>query len=163
MGGRKYGGLLPVRRGFLLAEALAVLLIFSLAAAMAVPSLWAWQEERELDMAAETLASAIREVIVMAKNDTDRLGNVGEEYYFHCIPENGGAAYRTEKGARILRPKGTLPKNIHVSGDLNLTFTKRVFAGGGKDYSLYLMTKDRKFQRRVTVAMYTKRVRVTEE
>ena len=47
-------------RGFVLAEALIVLLIVSLGMAMAVPSLSDWQEERQLDLAAEELASAIR-------------------------------------------------------------------------------------------------------
>ena len=37
-----------------------MLLIVSLGMAMAVPSLSDWQEERQLDLAAEELASAIR-------------------------------------------------------------------------------------------------------
>lgn len=163
MDGRRHGGYSPFRRGFLLAEALALLLLFSLASAMAAPALWEWQEEQELEMAAETLASAVREVEIMAKNDTTTLGNAGEQYLFHCIPQaDGTVAYRTEKGARLIRPRGTLPAGITCSGNLDLVFMKGRFAGAGKHYSIYLMTRDRKFMRQVVVSMYTGRVRVTK-
>lgn len=84
MDGRKYGAFLSRRPGFLLVEALVVLLLFSLAAGLAFPQIWSWQEERELDMAAQTLASAIREVEALSRNDTGRYGNTADEYHFMC-------------------------------------------------------------------------------
>lgn len=71
-------------RGFVLAEALIVLLIVSLGMAMAVPSLSDWQEERQLDLAAEELASAIREAETEARSETSRYGNVVARTYFLC-------------------------------------------------------------------------------
>lgn len=53
-----------------------MLLIVSLGMAMAVPSLSDWQEERQLDLAAEELASAIREAETEARSETSRYGNV---------------------------------------------------------------------------------------
>ena len=47
-----------------------MLLIVSLGMAMAVPSLSDWQEERQLDLAAEELASAIREAETEARSET---------------------------------------------------------------------------------------------
>lgn len=72
MDGRKYG--VSRRPGFLLAEALAVLFLVSLTAAIAFPALWDYEEKRELDLAAETLASAIREVQVLSKTTPAAMG-----------------------------------------------------------------------------------------
>lgn len=160
MAGRKYG--FSSRRGFLLLEALVVMVLFSLGAVCGMPLLWDWQEERKVDLAAETLASAIRQVEMMAKNDSDRLGPGLSAYYFYCIPDaEGRAVYYTRRGPRQVRPRGNLGDGVVLSGNLALTFEKQGFAGQGKSYSVYLYTPDRKYQRRITVAMYTGRVRVT--
>ena len=81
MDGRKYG-VLSCRPGFLLAEALVILFLVSLAGALTFPSIRSWQEEKELDLAAETLAAAIRQVQVLSRNDTGRYGNTANEYHF---------------------------------------------------------------------------------
>lgn len=160
MDGRKYG--LSCRRGFLLLESLVVVFLFSLGAVCGMPLLWNWQEERKVDLAAQTLASSIRQVELMAKNDSDRTAPGIDTYYFYCNPEaGGGGAYYTRKGTRQLRPKGRLSDDVVVSGNLKLTFTKEGFAGQSENYSLYLYTPDRKYYRQVVVAMYTGRVRVT--
>ena len=49
MDGRKYG-VLSCRPGFLLAEALVILFLVSLAGALTFPSIRSWQEEKELDL-----------------------------------------------------------------------------------------------------------------
>ena len=59
-----------------------MLLIVSLGMAMAVPSLSDWQEERQLDLAAEELASAIREAETEARSETSRYGNVVDRKFF---------------------------------------------------------------------------------
>lgn len=160
MDGRKYGAFLSRRPGFLLAETLVVLLLFSLAAGLAFPWLWDWQEERKLDMAAQTLASAIREAEALSRNDTGRFGNTANEYHFLCLPDaEGGAVYYTRRGVNRMEPEGRLPSSVRLSGKLDLTFRKD-YAGKGNTYSMYLMTRDGKYRRQITVAMYTGRVRV---
>lgn len=145
---------LSSRPGFLLAEALVVILILSLGAAMATPSLFRWQEERELDIAAETLAAAIREAEIIAKNDGDR------DCFFYCLPDSDGTVYYfTRRGTSRMKPSGRLSPSIQLSGKLELSF-KKTYAGKGETYSAFLITKNYKFRRQVTVAMYTGRVRV---
>lgn len=148
------------RPAFLLAESLILLFILSLSFGLVVPAVWEWQKEHELDMAAETLASAIREVETLSKNDTEKLGNVSETWHFYCAPSKGRVRYHTRKGTKIIHPKGSLPPSIKGSGQITLGFVKRSFAGKGSHYSMELWTKDRKHGRRVTVAMYTGRVRI---
>ena len=158
--GWKYG--FPCRRGFLLVEALLVALILTLGAAFTMPSLRNWQEERELDMAAQTLAASIRQAAVLAKNDAETSVRVSRNYHFNASTDaNGRVVYYTSRGARRMKPSGTLPSRIILSGSLALVFDKQGFAGRGQNYSVYLYTKDRKYKRQVTVAMYTGRVRVT--
>ena len=157
---RKVLRFLGRRSAFLLAESLILLFILSLSFSLVVPAVWKWQKEHELDMAAETLASAIREVETLSKNDTEKLGNVNESWHFYCAPEKGLVSYHTRKGTTILHPKGVLPPSIVGSGQITLDFVKRSFAGKGSHYSMELWTKDRRHGRRVTVAMYTGRVRI---
>ena len=141
----------------LLAEALVILFLVSLAGALTFPSIRSWQEEKELDLAAETLAAAIRQVQVLSRNDTGRYGNTANEYHFYCLPDaRGEVIYYTRRGVSRMEPEGKLPSSIRLSGKLDLTF----HAGDGKTYSAVLTTKDGKYKKQVTVAMYTGRVRV---
>ena len=159
MDGRKYGGR-SRRPGFLLVEALVILLLVSLAGVITFPAIRSWQEEKELDMAAETLAAAIRQVQVLSKNDTGRYGNTSNTYHFYCLPDaRGEVIYYTRRGVSRMEPEGKLPSSIRLSGKLDLTFHK-TYAGDGKTYSAVLTTKDGKYKKQVTVAMYTGRVRV---
>lgn len=159
MDGRKYGGC-SRRPGFLLVEALVILLLVSLAGAITFPAIRSWQEEKELDMAAETLAAAIRQVQVLSKNDTGRYGNTSNTYHFCCLPDTGGGAtYYTRRGVNRIEPEGKLPASVRLSGKLELSFRKD-FAGDGKTYAAVLTTKDGKHKKEITVAMYTGRVRV---
>lgn len=159
MDGRKYG-VLSCRPGFLLAEALVILFLVSLAGTLTFPSIRSWQEEKELDLAAETLAAAIRQVQVLSRNDTGRYGNTANEYHFFCLPDaKGEVIYYTRRGVSRMEPEGKLPASIRLSGKLDLTFHK-TYPGDGKTYSAVLTTRDGKYKRQVTVAMYTGRVRV---
>lgn len=159
MDGRKYGGR-SRRPGFLLVETLVILLLVSLAGVITFPAIRSWQEEKELDMAAETLAAAIRQVQVLSKNDTGRYGNTSNTYYFYCLPDTeGGVTYYTKRGVNRMEPEGKLPASVRLSGKLELSFRKD-YAGEGDTYSAVLATKDGKYQKQITVAMYTGRVRV---
>ena len=150
-------------RGFLLAEALAVLLIVGLAGAFAVPMVWSWQEERQLDMAAGELASAIREAEMEARSGLETIS--ASTITFYCSAESDGhVTYETRRGTKVITPKGKLNKNISAGGSLQITFRKDSFAGsdGNSKYSMYLRTKDGKYERQIVVAMYTGRVRIVK-
>ena len=150
-------------RGFLLAEALVVLLILGLASAFAVPVLWDWQEGRQLDMAAAELASAIREAEMEARGGSDGISS--SVVTFYCNGESDGrVVYETKRGTKMITPKGKLHKNVVAGGSLKITFRKDTFAGTDVDskYSMFLRTKDLKYEYQIIVAMYTGRVRVVK-
>ena len=162
---RKRWGFLSSRRsGFLLVEALAVLLILSLAMGVAVPKLWDWQQERQLDMAAEEVAAAIRETETLAKSCTDRDGNIADKVNFHCGPASDGlVSYYAKRGTTRVSPKGNLPKNITTNVVLDLTFRKDGYAGNSTKYTQTLQTRDGKHRRLITVAASTGRVRIEKQ
>ena len=114
--------------------------------AMAVPSLSDWQEERQLDLAAEELASAIREAETEARSETSRYGNVVARTYFFCAQDGDHVSYFTRKGTTTIRPKGSFPENIRGTGNLNLTLRKDGYAVESSKYSMYLRTKDGKYR-----------------
>ena len=68
-------------------------------------------------------------------------------------------AYYTKRGVNRMEPEGKLPASVRLSGKLELSFRKD-YAGEGDTYSAVLATKDGKYQKQITVAMYTGRVRV---
>ena len=97
---------------------------------------------------------------MLSRNDTGRYGNTANEYHFYCLPDaRGEVIYYTRRGVSRMEPEGKLPSSIRLSGKLDLTFHK-TYAGDGKTYSAVLTTKDGKYKKQVTVAMYTGRVRV---
>ncbi len=149
------------RSGFLLAEALVVLLILSVAMGLAVPKLWDWQQERQLDLAAEEVAAAIRETETLAKSYTDWYGNITDKVNFHCGPDGDGVvSYYAKRGIYKVSPKGNLPSNITTNVVLDLTFRKDGYAGNSTKYTQTLQTRDGKHRRLITVAAYTGRVRI---
>lgn len=149
------------RCGYLLVEALVVLLLFLTALGLAMPRFWDWQEEKELDMAAQQLAGAIRQAEMAVKsrersNDSDMLT-------FRCGPENGRVTYNGNRSGRVVPPRGTLPANVVCDDLLSITFRSDGFAGSdSSQYKVHLATKDKKYRRTVVVEMYTGRVRVSE-
>ena len=145
---------------------LLVLFLFALSSAAAVPMLYDWQEERELALAAEEVASAIREAEMIARNESeDAKGTpLSASVEFFCtVNETGRVAYWSSQGNRSIQPSGTLPANVYGSGRIHVLFRKDGVAGAmGKSwYSMQLMTKDGEHKQKITVAMYTGRVRVT--
>lgn len=124
-----------------------------------------WQEERELDLASEEVASAIREAQMIARNESEDAKGTplsASVEFFCAVNETGRVAYRSSQGNRYIQPRGTLPANVYCSGRIYVLFRKDGFAGamGKSRYSMQLMTKDGKHRQQITVAMYTGRVRV---
>ncbi len=151
-------------RGYLLLEALVTLLLFALASAFAMPTLWDWQEEKELDLAAGQLAAAIREAEIEARSGSSSIA--ASTITFYCSAESDGrVTYETRRATKLITPRGKLPPNIRAGGSLQITFRKDSFAGsdGKSKYSIVLRTKDSKYQRQIVVAMYTGRVRVVKK
>lgn len=151
------------RSGFLLSELLLVLFLFALASLAAVPMLWDWQEERELDLASEEVASAIREAQMLVKSGHEDITMAAMSVTFYCDEEAGRVSYLTKRGVKFIQPRGTLSANIRAGGRLYVVFRKDGFAGseGNGKYTMRLRTKDGKHEKEITVAMYTGRVRVT--
>lgn len=144
-------------------EALVTLLILGLAGAFALPTLWNWQEERELDMAAAELASAIREAEMEVRSGST-VSSSGTLTFYCNAESDGRVIYETKRGTKFITPKGKFGKNIVAGGNLKITFRKDTFAGSDSNskYSMYLRTKDQKYERQIVVAMYTGRVRVVK-
>ncbi|MDY5292310.1 MAG: hypothetical protein SPH49_00510, partial [Dialister sp.] len=99
------------RSGFLLFELLLVLFLFALASAAAVPMLYDWQEERELDLAAEEVASAIREAQMLVKSGHEDITMAAMSVTFYCDEEAGRVSYLTKRGVKFIQPRGTLSAN----------------------------------------------------
>lgn len=162
MGCRKCGGFpYCTHSGFILFEALVVVLLLSLAMAMALPGLWEYQEERELDLAAEEVAAAIRQTETEARSYTTKYGNITDKVAFYCGPDSEGrVSYYARRGSTRVKPKGTLPRNITTHTALQLTLRKDGYAGASTQYTQTLQTRDGRFRRTLTVAVYTGRVRI---
>lgn len=125
--------------------------------------LWDWQEERELDLASEEVASAIREAQMLVKSGHEDIIMAAMSVTFYCDEEAGRVSYLTKRGVKFIQPLGTLSANIRAGGRLYVVFRKDGFAGseGNGKYTMRLRTKDGKHEKEIAVAMYTGRVRVT--
>lgn len=159
---RKYFSFRSFHRGTILFEALLVSVILSLAALAVIPLYTGWWSEKRLELAAEEVASAIRQVEILAKNESADYPSMSEGLTFFCeTMTDGTERYYTRKGTERVNPKGYLPKGIRVDGGkASLRFRKDGFAGTGEEYNIFLTTDNGKYGRMITVAMYTGRVRV---
>lgn len=159
---RKYFSFRSFHRGTVLFEALLVSVILSLAALAVIPLYTGWRSEKRLELAAEEVASAIRQVEILAKNESADYPSMSEGLTFFCeTMTDGTGRYYTRKGTERVNPKGYLPKGIRVDGGkASLRFRKDGFAGTGEEYNIFLTTDNGKYGRMITVAMYTGRVRV---
>ena len=66
---RKYFSFRSFHRGTVLFEVLLAAVILSLAALAVIPLYTGWRSEKRLELAAEEVASAIRQVEILAKNE----------------------------------------------------------------------------------------------
>lgn len=149
------------RKGFLFLEALIVLAGLAgglLIGGAAFRDAW---EERELDAAADEVASAIRLSEDMAKSGSARHDVTGGYVHFYCTKgADGRVSYSTARGIWNESVKRTLPSSVTCTTNLSLLFRNDAFSGLSDTYSTVLQTKDGKYRRKITVAMYTGRVRV---
>lgn len=141
-------------------EALLLALIIALAAASAVPVYSEWEDEKRLDLAAAEACALIRSAQQEAKNGTAAISGGGiEEITVRFAPSGGRVKYSTVRGVYSIKPSGYLPKGIVMNTTAQINFKKDGFAGGSGDYSFILFNEKRTKGRRITVAMYTGRVR----
>lgn len=159
---RKYFSFRSFHRGTVLFEVLLAAVILSLAALAVISLYTGWRSEKRLELAAEEVASAIRQVEILAKNESADYPSMSEGLTFFCeTMTDGTGRYYTRKGTERVNPKGYLPKGIRVDGGkASLRFRKDGFAGTGEEYNIFLTTDNGKYGRMITVAMYTGRVRV---
>ena len=120
--------------------------------------LWDWQEERELDLASEEVASAIREAQMMVKSGHEDITMAAMSVTFYCDEEAGACVVPHQARGEIHPAAGgrCLPISVH-GGRLYVVFRKDGFAGseGNGKYTMRLRTKDGKHEKEITVAMYT--------
>ena len=81
---RKYFSFRSFHRGTVLFEALLVSVILSLAALAVIPLYTGWRSEKRLELAAEEVASAIRQVEILAKNESADYPSMSEGLTFFC-------------------------------------------------------------------------------
>lgn len=144
-------------------EALLLALIIALAAASAVPVYSEWEDEKRLDLAAAEACALIRSAQQEAKNGTAAISGGGiEEITVRFAPSGGRVKYSTVRGVYSIKPSGYLPKGIMMNTTAQINFKKDGFAGGSGDYSFILFNEKRTKGRRITVAMYTGRVRAED-
>lgn len=144
-------------------EALLLALIIALAAASAVPVYSEWEDEKRLDLAAAEACALIRSAQQEAKNGTADISGGGiEEITVRFAPSGGRVKYSTVRGVYSIKPSGYLPKGIVMNTTAQINFKKDGFAGGSGDYSFILFNENRTKGRRITVAMYTGRVRAED-
>lgn len=144
-------------------EALLLALIIALAAASAVPIYSEWEDEKRLDLAAAEACALIRSAQQEAKNGTAAISGGGiEEITVRFAPSGGRVKYSTVRGVYSIKPSGYLPKGIVMNTTAQINFKKDGFAGGSGDYSFILFNENRTKGRRITVAMYTGRVRAED-
>ena len=144
-------------------EALLLALIIALAAASAVPVYSEWEDEKRLDLAAAEACALIRSAQQEAKNGTAAISGGGiEEITVRFAPSGGRVKYSTVRGVYSIKPSGYLPKGIVMNATAQINFKKDGFAGGSGDYSFILFNEKRTKGRRITVAMYTGRVRAED-
>lgn len=144
-------------------EALLLALIIALAAASAVPVYSEWEDEKRLDLATAEACALIRSAQQEAKNGTAAISGGGiEEITVRFAPSGGRVKYSTVRGVYSIKPSGYLPKGIVMNTTAQINFKKDGFAGGSGDYSFILFNEKRTKGRRITVAMYTGRVRAED-
>ena len=79
---RKYFSFRSFHRGTVLFEVLLAAVILSLAALAVIPLYTGWRSEKRLELAAEEVASAIRQVEILAKNESADYPSMSEGLTF---------------------------------------------------------------------------------
>lgn len=150
--------------GYILVELLLVVVLLSVSLGFVGLSYDRWLEEHRLEMATMELSAAIREAQILARSGGKygSTGNMGPVMFSCEDGPDGRVHYQLGQNANKVEPPGVLPEGVFVAnGAAFVVFYKNRFAAKDKDSVIVLYTKKRRFVRRITIAMYTKRVRVT--
>ena len=150
--------------GYILVELLLVVVLLSVSLGFVGLSYDRWLEEHRLEMATMELSAVIREAQLLARSGGEHgtIGNMGPVMFYCENGPDGRVHYRLGQNATKVDPEGVLPEGVFVAnGSAFVVFYKNRFGARDNDSVIVLSTKKRRFVRYITIAMYTKRVRVT--
>ena len=150
------------RRGLLLAELLITIAIAGLAAALLLPQIHAWHQERLLTATTEEICALIRTTQAQARTRSRlRIGYPTRELRFTNV--DGRIRYGTYLGTTATTPSGYLPEGIVLNSPyIELSFNVNGFPKSEKNYTITVMPTDKSHARRITIARYTGRIRVED-
>lgn len=153
-------GVFSKRKGLFLLELSLIMAILLLGIGMAAPLFTNWQEEQRVEMAAAAVSAIIRDVQESVKNGDAKLPYGSERLNLYFVNQGEAVQYYTVRGVNIVKPSGYLPKGVKVYKTTVLTFRKDGFAGTSDEYSVTLLSQNKKYKRVVILAMYTGRTRI---
>lgn len=150
--------------GYILVELLFVVVLLSVSLGFVCLSYDRWLEEHRLEVATMELSAVIREAQIMARSGGKGgiNGNMGPVMFTCENGSDGRVHYRLAQNVMNVQPAGVLPEGVFLAnGAAFVVFYKNRFAVRDNNSVITLYTKKRRFFRYITIAMYTKRVRVT--
>ena len=160
---RMASSFLKRRPGLLIYELLIAISAMGLVAAFAVPEISRWYKERLLDASVTEVTSVIRRVETEARTADKSKGNVMRGKKLTLTVRNRRVRYFCHIGAKSAKPSGYLSEGISMTpASVIMDFDENGFPKGTKNYSFIVMLADESCAKRVTVAMYTGRVRVED-
>lgn len=153
----------PRHGGFILFEAVLSIAVLALLFSYALPR---WDDavaEARLNEAAREVAAAVRRAQMEARSAASENGKALSGVHFVCEKEDDGRVhYWTVRAVQPIPPDGVLPRGIKaLTQGLDLTIDQSGYLGNSRRYFMSLGTADGRFQRNITVALYTGRVRIT--
>ncbi len=150
------------RKGTILLEFVIACALFLLMAGMAVPRWMDWQEERKLEAAAAEMSAIIRDVEMGVRNGDARFStSTSENMRLTFVMRNGRVYYYAARGSQQVKPVGYLAEGVRLEGTkAEFIFKKDGVPAGKTDYTVNLITTNRKHRRTLVVAVYTGRVRI---
>lgn len=149
------------RDAYFLLEILIAIVIAGILFSLTIPVIERHNAKRELLLSSQTLTYAIRTAQMDAKSEIyDENLNRSSKVTFHCEAENDGKVHwYTTKGGKLNHSKGCLSEKITSVGVIHLTFDKDTITPSGQSYEMILKTKNNRHAVKITVALYTGRVK----
>lgn len=151
------------RNAYLLIEALIAIVIIGIFCTIAIPMIENHKKEQELIHSSSTIMQSINLAKMDAKSEEyeENGSSRSSRVTFHVEKEKDGRVYWfTTKGGKINRGKEYLSNEITSEGEIHLTFDKDMITPMGRSYEMLLKTKDNRHKVKLTVALYTGRVKM---
>lgn len=104
--------------------------------------LYDWQEERELDLASEEVASAIREAQMMVKSGHEDITMAAMSVTFYCDEEAGRVSYLTKRGVKFIQPRGDAVCQYPCRGKALCRLPQGWLRGLGRKWEVYHAAPD---------------------